>query len=50
MKVRVSLTLEIDAKAYAREYGLEPHEVREDVKNNIYHRVTQDFADMGLLK
>jgi hypothetical protein len=34
MKVRVEVTVEVDAEAWAYEYGLEESEVREDFKNH----------------
>ena len=33
MKVKIQFTLEVEAEEWAKEYGIDVHEVREDVKN-----------------
>lgn len=50
MKVRVEMTLDIDAEAWALEYGVSPSEVREDVKEYVRHNVYSDFAARELIR
>jgi hypothetical protein len=49
MKVKISFTLDVDAKAWAVEYGLDAREVREDVKLYIESGVRADLASRELL-
>ncbi|MFD7164908.1 hypothetical protein [Streptomyces violascens] len=39
MKVRITITLDVDAEAWAHEYGLDRRDVREDVKDYVGHHV-----------
>jgi hypothetical protein len=39
MKIRVTLTVEIDAKAWADNYGVDPEDVRNDVRQYILTNV-----------
>lgn len=51
MKVRVTVTLDVDEESWAMNYGIEGKaEIREDVKNHANHTLTETFRDMGLLK
>ncbi len=49
MKVRVTVTLDVDADAWATEYGLNLEDVRADVKEHAAHSLTGHFAALGLL-
>jgi hypothetical protein len=44
IKVRVSLTVELDADVWALEYGIPLSEVREDVKGYAEHIVREQIA------
>lgn len=44
MKVRVNVTIEVDAEAWAEEYGCEPSEVRADVKRWATNRL-DEYSD-----
>lgn len=48
MKVRVSLTLDLDPDAWAREYGLADDEIRADVKVSVSELVYQHYGPDGL--
>lgn len=37
MKVTISMTVEVDAEQWAREYGIENKDVKEDVKGYVIH-------------
>jgi phosphoribosylformimino-5-aminoimidazole carboxamide ribonucleotide (ProFAR) isomerase len=50
MKVKVSLTLDIDPQAWADTYGIDASAVREDVKNYAENIVLTQFGQDGLLK
>lgn len=49
LRVRVTLSLIIDAEAWANEYGLAGEDVRQDVRDYITHAVRADMRDRGLL-
>lgn len=49
MKVRFEITLDIDADAWASEYGLSRDEVREDVRAYLTSGVTDWLGQQGLL-
>lgn len=50
MKVTVTIKLDIDAEAWATEYGLDPSEVVRDVKRHVTNNVTGHISGLGLLK
>lgn len=39
MKVRVAFTVEVDPVEWTSEFGVEPSDVREDVRNYIAHEL-----------
>jgi hypothetical protein len=41
VKVRIEMTVEVDVGAWALEYGIEPGDVREDVRNYIINGVAE---------
>lgn len=43
MKVRLTVTLEVDAEAWANEYGLDKDEVRKDVRASIETSVIDGY-------
>jgi hypothetical protein len=50
MKVQVIVTLDVDPEAWALEYGLEPKEVRGDVKrwaSNTLWNAAPDYVTPG---
>lgn len=49
MKVRVAFTVEVDAQAWADEYGVEVDAVREDVRSYVASSVREHLSDLGLL-
>jgi hypothetical protein len=49
MKIRVSFVLNIDADAWALEYGLDKSEVRADVQEHTYQNVWAHYSGMDLL-
>lgn len=48
MKVRVEFTVEIDPKAWALEYGLEPSDVRGHVKDSAAYWAQAQIEQLGL--
>jgi hypothetical protein len=50
MKVRVSFTVDINADAWATEYGIEPSGVRDDVKQYVEFMAEGHLERLGLLK
>lgn len=50
MKIKVSLTLDIDPQAWADMYGVDVPAVREDVKNYAENIVLTQFGQDGLLR
>lgn len=49
MKVKVEFTIDIDADAWAEEYGIDRSAVREDVKDKLATDAVMQTADLGLL-
>lgn len=49
MKVTVKVTVDVDADAWAAEYGILKSEVREDVHDLVIHAVQGHLAGLGLL-
>lgn len=52
IRVVTTITLDVDAMAWAEAYGLDASksaEIRADVKECIRQNVTEHFRDMGLL-
>lgn len=49
MKVKVSFTLDVDVQAWAAEYGIDPAEVRADVRNHTEQGVRDQLGGLGLL-
>ena len=49
MKIKVDVTLDIDAKAWADEYGLDHQDVRADVKQYVELLVREQILTLGLL-
>ena len=47
MKIRVSVTVDIDPETYASEFGLSLDSVRADVQNHAQQVVLTTFADYG---
>lgn len=45
MKVKVTVTVDLDAEAYAEEYGCESDEVREDFRRHA-EEVLHQLADV----
>ena len=48
MKVRINQTVNIDAEAWALEYGLDPKDVREDVKMYFETWLQEHVRELGL--
>ena len=52
MKVRIDVTIDVDAEGWALEYGLGPdasdQEIREDIKQCFAEAVRQHLDTMGL--
>jgi hypothetical protein len=44
MKVRLTITLDVDPEAWVRDYGCEPSEVRDDVKSYVAGFVAESPA------
>lgn len=49
MKIRVSLTVEVNPASWANEFGVAPSEVRKDVQEYIAHNVVDGSAN-GLIE
>lgn len=49
MKIRVSFTIDIDQKAWAEEFGLDPEDVRADVQDSIHNMSHAYAAGLDLL-
>jgi len=52
MKIRTGITLNIDAAAWASEYGVDPADVRADVQNHLRSElsdVRETLRSLGLL-
>lgn len=49
MKVAVKFTVDVDASAWAAEYGLMPEDVRADVLDLIENAALDHLAGLGLL-
>ncbi|MFF0743001.1 hypothetical protein ACFYVL_21640 [Streptomyces sp. NPDC004111] len=54
MKVRITITVDVDAEAWALDYGLDLKDVRSDVKEYIgyliagsHHVEDRTFTDLG---
>lgn len=48
MKVRVTATVEIDAQAWAEEYGIDPADVRKDVQAHLADSLQQHVDSLGV--
>jgi hypothetical protein len=50
MKIRMTVTVEVDAEDWSQEYGIHPGEVRDDVRSYFANQVFQSAAveDAGL--
>jgi hypothetical protein len=48
MKIHLSIVVEVDPKAWANEYGIEPREVRSDVKLYFDSFVQEHVNNLGL--
>jgi hypothetical protein len=48
MKVRISFTIDIDADAWAAEYGIDPKDVRKDVQSYVGSEAWSWLRDRGL--
>ena len=49
MKIKIEFTIDIDADAYAHEYGIENSEVRNDVKSQVTDNAICLFQSLGVL-
>jgi hypothetical protein len=50
MKVRITITVTVDEKEWARAYGLDERDVREDVKQYIGNGIWSSYpAESGLI-
>ena len=49
MKVKVSVTVDVDVEAWMREYGLMRGDVRADVIEVVHQTVHEHLASLGLL-
>jgi len=49
MKVKIEFTIDVDADAWAEEYGIDRSGVREDVKDKLKTDAVMQTADLGLL-
>ena len=49
MKIKIEFTIDIDADAYAFEYGIENSEVRSDVKSQVTDSAICLFQNLGVL-
>lgn len=49
MRVKVTMTLDIDPQAWMDTYDVERHEVRADVNEWGYHLLTQAAQDNGVV-
>ena len=50
MKIKCKFTIEVDEKAWALEYGLDPSEVRDDVKAYSENFIKGQIEALGLEK
>ncbi|WP_248579884.1 hypothetical protein [Nocardioides sp. InS609-2] len=50
MKVRVEFTIEVEPAGWVEAYGVEPSEVRADVKDYAHTMVVMHLADLGVLR
>jgi len=51
VKIKIEFTIpNLDADAWAEEYGLDKSEVREDVRNYIRGEILEAFRDRGFLE
>jgi hypothetical protein len=50
MKVRVTLTIPIDADSWQASYGTAPEDIREDVKDYVDSIVHEHLGSLGLLE
>lgn len=48
MKVKVEVTLDVDAEAWASEFGTAPEDVRADVKTYFQGTCTEQLEVLGL--
>ena len=48
MKVRVTVTVEIDPQAWALNYGIPLSEVRDDVKDSVAYTAQAHLDDIGV--
>jgi len=49
MKIKIEFTIDIDADAYAHEYGIENSEVRQDVKAQVEDNAICLFQSFGFV-
>lgn len=50
MKIKVTLTLDIDPEAWTENYGVESaEEIREDVQSYAHNVITEQLRDVGVL-
>ena len=49
MKIKVTLTVDVDPAAWADEYGTRLSEVREDVKRHAANSLLAHFESVGVL-
>ena len=50
MKIRVAFTVDVDAKGWADEYGMEVWEVRADVQKMLEQVAVSHVEQLGLLE
>lgn len=50
MKVRIEMTVEIDAEAWVAEYGIERSQVRADVQAYVRNNVIEHLREVGMLR
>lgn len=46
MKVKITLTVDVDSEVWASEYGLDKSEVRADVKSKVQNDVYSQLVDV----
>ncbi len=49
MRVKVEFVVDIDARAWNRDYGVAAQDIRADVRRYIENGVRAQLADLGLL-
>lgn len=51
MKIRATVTLDIDTDAWALEYGIDKSEVRADVLSHLFHTTFEHYVNgLGVAK